>query len=246
LGGALSIRRAIWIVISSRSGLGAFAMTFPGTRDKDFQIARSVAIEAHANLEFVLSKLFAQLLHADDARAAIVFFRITNARSRNAIIEGLLEREHGEQYDIYWHGEPGDDKGKRKTRGLLALIRNLDDRRNEIVHWHVIRSYGITPSGFKKQAEELRSVGSWYKLPGQTQKITTESLTEFTAKCEFASGSIHKFVKFTTTEAIPIDPVERETWLQIFLQPVSYPPSDNHPLSPNYIGPGSPLRPSRG
>jgi hypothetical protein len=221
-------------------------MKLPGERDKEFQIARSVAIEAYANLEFGLSKLFAQLLNTDDARAAIVFFRITNARSRNTIIAGLLEREHGEKYDVYWHGEPGDGKTKQKTRGLISLIASLDERRNDIVHWHVIRSYGITPSGLQKNPEELRSVGSWYKLPGQTQKITTESLTEFTAKCEFVSTSIHRFAKFTTTEAIPLDPVERDTWLQIFQQPVSYPPSDNHPLSPNYTGPGSPPRSSRG
>lgn len=232
------MRSAILRVVSSN--WGAFVMKIPKDRDQNFQIARSLAIEAYANLEYALSKLFAQLMDVPEAKASIAFFRIQNNRARNSVVSDLLGIEHGTQYDAYWHGEKVES-GQRRTRGLLGLIRSLDDRRNDIVHWHTVRGYDLTPTGMRARPERLEPIISWHNTPREerAQKLTTTNLKEFTAKCEFVARSIHNFRKFTTTEAIPIDLAERDTWLRIFQQPVSYPPSDSHPLSPNYKAPGT-------
>jgi hypothetical protein len=128
----------------------------PEGRDADFQIARGLAVEAYANLEYAQSMLFAQLLDTTQDRASIIFFRITNRRSRNRIISDLLEKEFGDKYDIYWQGQ-GGVSGQKREPGLFTLINNLDDCRNEIVHWHTAQKWDITPTGSHKRSEELRS-----------------------------------------------------------------------------------------
>jgi hypothetical protein len=102
-------------------------------------IARSRAIDAYSRIEQSLSMLLSYLLGTSMDLAAIVFFRITNANSRNAIIEDLLAKRHGETYKAYWDGIPGT----HNKRGLFTWLRQLDADRNKIVHWAVVNNVAI-------------------------------------------------------------------------------------------------------
>lgn len=108
------------------------------TRDGKLQIARALAIEAYANLEQSLCHLFGILMGSPTDKAAIVYFKLYNASVRNKIIEELLEKAHHSKFDIFWHGQPGQS-GVPKIPGLFTHIRQLDEKRNQIIHWHVVR-----------------------------------------------------------------------------------------------------------
>jgi hypothetical protein len=76
------------------------------------RIARAYAIEQYASMEHALCTLFAKLLSAPVEKAALAFFKITNARARNTIISDLLENEFHSQYDLYWHGSSEENKNE--------------------------------------------------------------------------------------------------------------------------------------
>jgi hypothetical protein len=90
--------------------------------DRLFLLARGRAIEAYAIYEQSLARLYAELLGVSLDYAGITFFRINNARARLAIIERLIHKRHGSQYSKFWNS-------------LRRLLRGLDERRNQIVHW---------------------------------------------------------------------------------------------------------------
>jgi hypothetical protein len=106
-------------------------------RDINFLVLRSLAIEQYATLEQALCRLFADLMRAPLDRMAIVFFRINNARSRNYFLQQLLEKEHGDKYNLYWNGKR---PGYNNVPGLIGSIRYLDGTRNKIVHWNMLGS----------------------------------------------------------------------------------------------------------
>jgi len=189
-------------------------------------VARTGAIEAYSMIEQSLCLLFSHLLGTPQEKAAIVFFRITNTHSRNHIIERLLEKAHRNQFNAYWDGT-------KEERGLWTLIRQLDARRNEIVHWHNVRN--INFEGDKvTTSETLTPPNLWDKGP-DSPNITVTDLTDFIAKGDFVKRSINMFSMTIYFPNIP--DAERQPWLKIFAQPVTYPPPDTHPLSPNYKAP---------
>lgn len=113
------------------------------------QIARAAAIEAYARFEQSLSIFLCDLLGTTMPKASAVFYKITNASGRNKIFENLIKIEYGNKYRIYWHGE-GKPGGKH---GLFKLIYQLDDTRNEIIHWTASRI--LTTSELNKEIETL-------------------------------------------------------------------------------------------
>jgi hypothetical protein len=199
------------------------------TEDDELRIARALAIEAYAGVESALVVLLGRLLGTTNDLAAIVFFRITNTSARNAIIEQLLKKTHDTKYDTYWHGQAGAS-GQRRIPGLFALIQQLDNRRNEIVHWHSRSSSSSTG----EQWDDLAPAYYWARAP-HLKSITTPDLNDFIEKANFVQKSIFYFCQFTTK---PPDVFlraygrELETWVNIFQQPATYPPSSDHPLAP--------------
>lgn len=193
-------------------------------RDTKLMIARIGAIEGYANVEQSLCSLFSSLLGSPIDRAAIVFFRITNTHSRNFIIESLLAKQHGSKYNPYWYGD--------QKNGLINLIRQLDGKRNEIVHWHTQQNIHFAEDSYST-SELLVPPNVW---AGSSASISTDDLLEYIAKADFVQRSINMFNLITINLApqIPVD--VRDTWLQIFAQPVTYPPGNTHPLSSNYKG----------
>ena len=106
-----------------------------------FLVERARAIDSYARVEHSLSSLFADLLGTHRDIGGIVFFKITNASARNAMIESLLEKKHGATYEAFWSGIPNTPN----KRGLFTLVRQLDQTRNEIIHWTTVNSVSGDP-----------------------------------------------------------------------------------------------------
>lgn len=171
-------------------------------------VARAGAIETYAGLEGQLGMLFARLLGVDLQTAGIVFYRIVNTRSRNTILEKLLHLKHGAAYDAFWNS-------------LVKHIRKLDGWRNEVVHW---RARGVGFGG-PEYVLVLAATDIWDPSPnGPCWDV--ENLKYFHAYALFVTKLVEQLRRHF--EGAPID----DAWLQIFREPVAYPPVDNHPLFP--------------
>jgi hypothetical protein len=219
-----------------------FAMAIP--RDPEFQMTRGLAIESYAGLEKSLAYLFSHLLEAPIDKASIVFFRIVNSRARNRILQDLLEKKYGDRFDRFWHGVPG--QSGKKQPGLFAMITVLDERRNEVVHWHTVISRRSTKDGGPWTSQEELRPSVYWSMPmedDQSRWLSKTNLQKFIEKSDFVSGSIWAFYRTMSGEFDPNlrdQSVYSTTWPQIFQKPPLYPPSDSHPLSPNYKAPGTP------
>ena len=201
-------------------------------REGRLQVARALAIEEYSKLEAALARLLAVLLGTTLAKASIVFFGLLNTRARNEVIEALVTATHGDRYKAYWNGQAGSRSAPRVS-GLLALIRQLDDERNRIVHWQTVQNVGRNPDGSPNTFEQLMKPDFWFREPhAAPTAIQVEDLEAFIRKADFVTRSVVMFGGFTADDRFPED--AKATWSQIFQEPVPYPPSDAHPLSPNY------------
>ena len=83
---------------------------------------RGKAIQSYALLEQSLNMLFSQLSDTTESVAGTIFYKISNASARNSIIEKLLKTKYNAKFNLFWNS-------------YLKLLRPIDLRRNEIVHW---------------------------------------------------------------------------------------------------------------
>jgi len=186
---------------------------------------RAEAIQAYALLEFGLNKLLAALLETDQKASGIVFYKITNARARNDIMEKLLHYRHGNTYNLFWNS-------------LVKIIRCIDIKRNEVVHWHTsareetVRRDDVL---IKTRTFELVPPNSYWRENAGV--ITVRDMKEFSKKCKFISDCA---IMFSRRLGGKQTQAWLDTWQQIFLTPAVYPPLDTHPLYPNYRGPDTP------
>ena len=65
-------------------------------------VQRANAIDAYAGLERSLAIIFSMLLDIDQDLATLVFYRIVNTRSRNAMLQDLITRKYSTTYKRYW------------------------------------------------------------------------------------------------------------------------------------------------
>ncbi|WP_339757781.1 hypothetical protein [uncultured Hoeflea sp.] len=188
----------------------------------DFLILRAKAIDEYAQLEQAMAFLFAALARTERDVASLIFFRITNASSRNRIIEDLIKRRFGDACNHFWFGIPKTHHKK----GLMNLIQGLDGLRNEIVHWHIKTSIN-TDMG--SRALSLTPPNFW---SGSNAEPKSDShLIEFIFKADFTSRAVNMFTAHhmeasATSFPIPID----DTWREIYQRPCTYPPENTHPL----------------
>lgn len=191
----------------------------PTTNATEFHYTRSCAIEAYATLERSLSDLLTLLLANDMRAAATIFNRLGNTKSRNLIIEDLIEHRYTGAYSAYWHGIAGT----KDKSGLMTIIQSLDGKRNEIVHWHSVRNVTDTDDSLV-----LMPPSFWFRPTAPT--IDTVDLLSFIEKANFAHRSLNMFITYVSEQGPPGDAAWRDTWRGIFQKPCSYPPSDTHPL----------------
>ena len=197
----------------------------------DLKVARADAIHNYVNVEQALSSLLAILLGTSNDQAGIVFFNIIASRSRDKIIEGLLEKRFGNQYDRYWHGIAGG-AGTKREPGLFALLQQLATTRNFIVHWTIAVNVGSGPI-----TESLIPPNIWGFKDDQ-RSLSIQDLMEFIRKASFVSRSLTIFNSIVGGQWP--DGSAQSPWPDIFQQPCTYPPLDTHPLFQNYRAPGTP------
>lgn len=202
--------------------------------DRDtLQAARGPALDAYGVLEQSLLILFCRLLGTPLGPGGIVFFRLINSGLRNRTIEELIAREYGTQFDPFWYGTE-----RPAVTGLMKIIKQVDQRRNEIVHWHPqyeheTKRYYLTPPNF------------WDGNKNRP-RIYLADLYEFSAKARFAASLVGKF-KWRIVHWKHDDTSDHaRAWQGIFEQPVPYPPGPDHPLYGNWQEWLSPRPPSRG
>jgi len=64
--------------------------------ERKLKIARANAIQQYADLEQALCELFSYLSDTNPIVAGTIFFRITSAHSRRAILDKLMRKKDGE------------------------------------------------------------------------------------------------------------------------------------------------------
>lgn len=184
--------------------------------DQDpFWAVRAKAIQSYASLEQSLCGLLASLGNIDPEVAGIIFFKISSADSRNKIIEKLFKRSHKGQYNLF-------------INSLITQLRPIDLKRNEIVHWNTAQN--VSGPSQSDWSLSLIPPNFWVR-DENSPSITIQDLVAFANKCSFYSRLINML-------SLVLDPRHqesaasiRETWLEVFAQPITYPPPPTHPLS---------------
>jgi hypothetical protein len=195
---------------------------------------RALAINAYASLEAALCRNFGYLMGTKLDLAEIVFYSITNTHSRNRILDELISKKFGSEYEPSWNGVPGT----HNKRGLFTYIRQLDQRRNEIVHWHVTMDAAPNPMAARYS---LMKPAAYAVLERATSTISIPEFKDFIEKADFVAYLANMFSVIAQGEG---DFPGLTSLRDIFRQPVSYPPPDKSPLSPNYKAPQTPPRSS--
>lgn len=171
-----------------------------------FLTARGLAISEYAYFEGVLVGLFAQLMNTTIDYAGIPFFRMNNARSRLAMLDRLLRKRRGNQYNLFFNS-------------FGKWLRELDEERNKVVHWTTLTSH-------EGETTRLYLVPPNFTDSGLNRpQITLEDLYAFAQKCIYARQMLLKFIWEIGTGFPPSD-----AWHGIFRQPAEYPPPSTHPL----------------
>jgi hypothetical protein len=193
---------------------------------------RGKAIGAYSNLEQSLSHLFGKLLRAPMDRASVVFFKITSTQTRNAIFDKLLRKEHGQQFSLFWNA-------------YLKQMRDIDTRRNEIVHWAVANKIDAG-DGPPKITMALMPPAFWDHSP-QAPELLAQDLVAFIVKCDVYARLCNMFNIVTDQQVgTMMTPEQRQSWLDIFQLPLVYPLPTGHPLNAPQQAPGSPPQSSQG
>lgn len=177
---------------------------------RDFLVARAVAIARYAMLENSLAQLFAHLMDVEPDVAGVIFFKINNSRARNAAIERFLKKKHGDAYNIFWNS-------------LEKQLRTLDGERNNIVHWATSTKISVDTNPQSTIKLELIPPNFWDRSES-TPAISITDLYDFILQCDFISRLVNIFLwKLSGLYDV-------SACLDIFQQPVTYPPPDTHPL----------------
>jgi hypothetical protein len=196
--------------------------------EDDFWAIRGLAIQAYANLEQSLAQLFTGLAEMKMDIAQIVFFKITSADSRNKIIAKLFKRKFKSDFNLF-------------RNSLLDQLRPIDIERNAIVHWNVVNEVGLDAEGKTTSVPKLMPPTFWIR-DSNTPEMRKNDLLAFITKCDFYSRLLNMFCMTTGLIAlsVPIPEADKKPWLDIFAQPIVYPPRATHPLSPTPQASGTP------
>jgi hypothetical protein len=183
-----------------------------------------------AAVEIALARLVASLLGTKPDLAGIILFRISNARARNKAIELLIKKKYGAKFNSYWNS-------------VFKFITQLDQTRNEIVHWHmrITPNFGRTGK-LTSATTELVPLNIWEHRRGKG-RYSERDLINFSLKCEFAEAAVWSFVTYVAIRRGHRK--MRATWRDICQRALVYPPPDNHPICQRWPKARILLAPSR-
>jgi hypothetical protein len=198
-----------------------------GAAEIDFWVQRAKAIQTYANLEQGLCEVFSYVGEIPLEAAGIVFFKISSAQARNSILDKLQRRKFQGRYNLFWNS-------------FIEALRPIDIKRNEIVHWNTINNIVFDPVTTETNAEfHLKPPTYWFGFDPNAPAVKKDNLIAFGLQCGF-------YATLAKTFALAMQPNrwlgpenERLAWLDIFSQPVIYPPPEGHPLFPRHTTPGT-------
>lgn len=191
----------------------------------EFWSVRGKAIQAYASLEQSLCLVFCVVADLRRDIAGIIFFKIVNTPARNTILEDLIKKKFGAKFNPFWNS-------------TFSELQKLDSKRNEIVHWNAINNVGTDGAGEMKTEIILRPPKTWGFDP-TAPTLKTQDLRDFMAKCDFYTQACNGFfatMKKPEAGDFALSDAQLKPWLDIFQQPLVYPPPDTHLLSPNFKG----------
>lgn len=135
------------------------------------------AMDTYARVEAHLADIVGNLLKVDYRRSHIIFFAVSNMRSRLDLIENLfslhLKGAHQEAFRAYW-------------ASVERYLTTLSHFRNALAHWHP--NINIYISRLGAQDRPPRYVAALaHPVPGFNQKTIEERhIRDFIDDCQFA------------------------------------------------------------
>ncbi len=191
-----------------------------------FTYKRGASIEAYAGVEQALCLVISGLMGVGHDVAASIFFRVVNSKARNQILEDLLKQRIPETDTLkYWFGTPGS----RNKKGLITYINQIDSRRNEIVHWHILHNINYEDNDSLSYDIYLTRPIFW--MNSNSKPIRMGEMDKFIAQCEFIHHSLTMFYVTQFPKSISSPPSPKlDAWRDIFRQLCVYPPPSTHPV----------------
>lgn len=186
---------------------------------------RGHAIGAYAALEACLCNLLTFVGDMKQDVAGVIFYKITNADARNAILERLIRKKFGNTYNLFWNS-------------YFRELKKIDKARNEIVHWAAMNQINNIMEDTFEIEVTLRPGNFWDGVnePG-APRLTSNDLIEFIQKCDVYSRACNGF-SISMRDDVPA------ALRDIYLQPLTYPLPAGHPLARTNVAPQSPPPPS--
>jgi hypothetical protein len=191
------------------------------TEKDKFWVLRGKAIAAYAEVEQSLCSLLSCFGDIKIDVASVIYFSISSPAAVGKILDTLLRKKYGNTYSKFW-----DSLGNE-------IIRPLNGKRNDIVHWGVANQIDLT---YKTQILTLMPQDFWNRTLYAKPDINAPDLIEFINRCGFVSRLCTMFFLFLHPEMrerwAKDAPDDVDTWREIFGKRAVYPPPNNHPLFP--------------
>ncbi len=183
--------------------------------------ARAEALENYVLVEQSICDTFIKLSGATNEAGSLIFFKLNNARTRVQILEKLLKPKFYPEYKLFW-------------RSALAAVRQLDETRNQVVHWQTTCKSRIKGGTLDLTAAPedawLNPPTHWWGHRNDT-KLTANEIFLFVSRCQFVSRHINLFnMIFGGKSHIESFGETFEAWRKRFLQSIPDPPPKDHPL----------------
>jgi hypothetical protein len=168
---------------------------------KEFQQARIEALTAYANLEYAIADVLdAALCSSTEFAGHIVLFKITNTRTRYAIIDEFI----GNSFPAY----------HKAWRVLQKWLGEIDETRNALVHWTVFYKQTYKDGRFVLGPVRLHNPKS---MSVDGRPISIARIRRFHESCKTMSRIFFSFAFCLAPEEGPYQPLP-EPWRDKFLQ----------------------------
>jgi hypothetical protein len=194
-----------------------------------FWAVRAKAIQAYAGLEQSLCSVFQQITNVAPDMAGVIFFKITDARARSDILDCVIRKRFGTTYNLFWNS-------------FRAQLRDIDAKRNAIVHWMTAHNIGEADSDGKPIVKLTLVPPGFLHSTGPMVMMDTKDLNDFMGKCDIFSRLCNMFLLALSGK---MGEGPTKTWLDIFQQPLLYPLPSSHPLSAKFATPPTSAPPSK-